>query len=257
MPSTDGPILFARYAYPPNARGFCGPADHQALLEYGAANVVDPGLRRIERSFTGPWPYLTLIAGAARIADPFDYRVVEAYWIGNDLLDRVDMSHFGASLLERFRHVAGASWNHLAEGIPAGGVANHAFHVFGVYPWVGLLASDRGGGHPLHVLDRCRIRWGRVVEVGGDEVVVRSRALTWDGARLGLGPPEPETARRSVAGTGFVQDLAVGDVVALHWDWVCDRLSPRQLAGLRHSTHRQLEITNHRVAHSGPGMALS
>ena len=37
-----GPLLFARYAYPPNERGYCGPADSRALLEYGAAGVVNP-----------------------------------------------------------------------------------------------------------------------------------------------------------------------------------------------------------------------
>ena len=256
LPSIEGPLLFARYAYPPNERGFCGPADHQQLLEYGAAGVVDPGLRQIARSFTGPWPYLKLIAGAAGIPDPFDYRVVEAYWVGNDLLERVEMSRFGHAILDRFRRVAGASWGHLAEAIPAGAVAHHSFHVFGVYPWVGLLASYRGG-HPLYILDRCRIRWGRVVTVESDQVVVRFRPLTWDGRNVGLGLPELETVTRSIGGTGFVGDLEPGDWVALHWDWVCDRLTRRQLTNLRQFTHRQLDITNHRVAHSGPGMALS
>ncbi|MGZ5373161.1 MAG: DUF6390 family protein, partial [Aeromicrobium sp.] len=23
-----GPVLFARYAFPPNSHGYCGPADH-------------------------------------------------------------------------------------------------------------------------------------------------------------------------------------------------------------------------------------
>jgi hypothetical protein len=248
--------LFARYAYPPNERGFCGSADHRELLDYGAAGVVDPGLRQIARSFTGPWPYLKLIAGAAGIADPFDHRVVEAYWIGNDLLDRVDMARFGNALMDRFRRVAGASWGHLAEAVPAGAVAHHSFHVFGVYPWVGLLASYRGG-HPLHILDRCRIRWGRVVAVEGDQVVVRFQPLTWDGATVGLGAPELETATRSIEGTGFVPDLQPDDWVALHWGWVCDRLTRRQVVNLRRFTHRQLEITNSRVRHSGPGMALS
>ena len=27
-----GPVLFARYAYPPNALGYCGPDDPAALL---------------------------------------------------------------------------------------------------------------------------------------------------------------------------------------------------------------------------------
>jgi hypothetical protein len=255
-PSPSGPLLFARYAYPPNERGFCGPDDHQALFEYGSARVSDPGLVQLARSFTGPWPYLTLIAGEAGITDPFDLRVVEAYWIGNELLDRVPMTRFGNAMTDRFRKIAGPAWGHLAEAIPAGAVAHHSFHVFGVYPWVGLLGSERGRD-ALYILDRCRIRWGRVVSVDGDEAVVESRPLTWDGLRLGLGEPRPETVRRAAGGVGFVDDLAAGDWVGLHWDWVCDVLSERQLGNLRRYTALQLRITNDRVAHSGAGMVLS
>ncbi|MDP9406167.1 MAG: DUF6390 family protein [Actinomycetota bacterium] len=251
-----GPVLFARYAYAPNERGFCGPPDHRAMLEYGAEQVSDGGLIELASAFTGPWPYLTLIAGSAGISDPFDARVVEAYWIGNELLDGVDMTAFGNGMLARFRKVAGPSWNHLAEAIPAGAVAHHSFHVLGVYPWVGLLGPERGG-EPLRILDRCRIRWGRVEAVVGDEVTVTSQSLTWNGVRLGIGEPQPETARRAIGGVGFVPDLVAGDWVALHWDWVCDRISPRQLRHLRRYTALQLDITNHRVSHSGPGMAMA
>lgn len=251
-----GLTLFARYAYPPNQRGFCGPADHRALLEYGAARTVDPGLYQLARSFTGPWPYLKVIAGAAGIADPFDRRVVEAYWVGNDLLDRVTTAEFGAAVLDRFRRQAGRAWPHLAEAVPLGAVAHHSFHVFEVYPWVGLLAPYRGGD-PLHILDRCRIRWGRVVHADGDQVLVRSQPLTWDGARLALGPPALETASCALEGLGMVAALQPGDWVSLHWDWVCDRLSPGQLRSLRCFTARQLEITNRKVGHPGPAMTLA
>jgi hypothetical protein len=56
---------------------------------------------------------------------------------------------------------------------------------------------------------------------------------------------------------GFVADLQPGDWVSLHWHWVCDRLTRRQLAALRHYTLRQLAITNHKVAHPGPAAALA
>lgn len=251
-------LLFARYAYPPNELGYCGPADSRALLEYGATGTVDPGLTQLARSFTGPWPYLTVIAGAAGITDPFDPRVVEAYWLGNHLLDRVGPSDFARAVEDRLKPLAGRQWGLLTEAFPAGARPTHAFHVFGVYPWVGLLASGRvDSEHPLHVLDRCRIRWGRVVEVEGSDVTVTSRPLIWTGTRLVLGSPRQETATRTVDGLGFVDRLRPGHWVALHWGWVCDRLDERQLANLRRHTLRQLRLTNREVAHSGPGMAMS
>ncbi len=51
---------------------------------------------------TDPLPYLQLIARSNDIADPFDARVVEAYWIGNELLDGVEVRQLYDSLVERF-----------------------------------------------------------------------------------------------------------------------------------------------------------
>jgi hypothetical protein len=66
-----------------------------------------------------------------------------------------------------------------------------------------------------------------------------------------------ETATRAADGYAFVLDLQPGDWVSLHWNWVCDRLSQRSLTALRHYTARQFAITNHRVEHSGPAVALA
>lgn len=254
--SLEGASLFARYAYPPNELGYCGPPDSRALLEYGAAGVVDPGLVQLARGFDGAWPYLELIAGEAGIADPLDRRVVEAYWVGNALLGHIDMSRFGNSLTDRFRKRAGSSFGFLAEHVPAGAAPHHSFHVFGVYPWVGLLGSDRGET-PLYVLDRCRIRWGTIVSLQGDTAIVRSKPLTWDGRALGLGAPQLETVTRAVSGVAFVPDLDAGDQVSLHWGWICDRISTAQLHNLRAYTARQLAITNNDVAHPGTAAALT
>ena len=79
---TNGAILFARYAYPPNELGYCGPPDHRALLDYGAERAFDQGLVELARGFAGAWPYLEFIATSTGIGSPLDRRVVEAYWLG-------------------------------------------------------------------------------------------------------------------------------------------------------------------------------
>jgi hypothetical protein len=246
--AVDGPTRFARFAYPPNVLGYCGTDDHRALLEYSASGTADGGLRRIARTFEGAWPYLELIAGANGITDPLDARVVDAYWIGNALTQRVPASLLGESVTERFRGPAGRDFAHLAETIPEGALPTHGFHVFAIYPWVGLLrsgATDNG----LFVLDRCRIRWGRVERVEGDEAVVRARPLTWDGSVLALGLPVPERVTVTDDGLGLVPGVEAGAWVAMHWGWVCDRLEPHRLRALVQFTAATLDLVNRRVAH--------
>lgn len=242
-PRADGPLLFARYAYPPNELGYCGGDDHRALLEQTSAGVVDGGLRQSLRAFEGAWPYLELIAAANGLDDPLDSRVVEAYWLGSPLLDRVGPALLGGSLDDRFRHRAGKSWPQLAEAIPHGALPHHSFHVLGVYPFVGLL---RNGvvSEPLRVLDRCRIRWGRVLAVTGDHAVIQSQPLEWDGRHLVLGAIREEVAVTGEGTMRLTSALAAGDWCSLHWDWVCDRLEPAQVHALRHYTARQLAAVN-------------
>ena len=241
--TADGPLLFARYAYPPNELGYCGGDDHRALLEQTSAGVVDGGLRQALREFEGAWPYLELIAAANHLDDPLDAQVVEAYWLGSRLLDRVGPALLAGSLEERFRRRAGRSWAALAEAIPNGALPHHSFHVLGVYPFVGLLRSGVVS-QPLHVLDRCRIRWGRVDAVIGNHAVVQSRPLEWDGQRLVLGAVRDEVAVTGEGTMRLTRVLAVGDWCSLHWDWVCDRLEPAQARALKHYTQTQLAAVN-------------
>jgi hypothetical protein len=252
--ATDGPTRFARFAFPPNDLGYCGPEGHRALFEYGATGVVDAGLRDMARRFEGAWPYLELIAGAHGIADPLDARVVDAYWLGGPLLEGIDLGQVGRSLEDRFRRRAGIAWSALADSVVAGTRLSHGFHVFVVYPWVGLLRSG-SVDQPLRVLDRCRIRWGRVLHVVGTEAIVATRPLTWDGVSLGLGRARPEAVHLGRDGTNLVW-VSPGDAVALHWDWVCERLDRDRLARLRADTSRQLAMVNRDPAASGPSRLL-
>ena len=255
-PPTPGPILFVRYALPPNRHGYCGPNDNASFFEYGVTGTVDNGLRSLAREFAGAWPYLELIAGATGIADPLDRRVVEAYWIGNQLLDLVGTRALGNSMEDRFRHKTGRQFADLTEGVIAGGVPHHSFHVFCIYPWVGLLGDDRRSGQALNVLDRCRIRWGKVIADTGEQVVVECRPITWDGRRLALGPAQQETAVRGADGMTMLTPLQPGEWVSLHWEWVCDRLSPAQLVALSRYTAYHLSMVNDKLEHPGAMIAL-
>ncbi len=242
-----GPVLFGRYAFGPNRLGYCGPDDSTALLEYAAAGIDDGGLRALARGFEGAYPYLELIAAANGIADPLDRSVVEAYWLGNGLTEQVRPAHLQRSVEERFRaRLTPSSWRWLEASVAGGARPMHAFHVLEIFPRVGLL---RGGeaGDLVATIDACRIRWGRVEVVSGDALVVSAVPIELRDGKLGLGAPRLETITRWLDGRGFVDDIAPGDTVAIHWSWACDRLSPTQLGNLVAWTGLAVNLANHAI----------
>jgi len=244
---TAGPLLFARYAYPPNSLGYCGTDETHLLLEYGAAHASDGGLAEAARTFEGAWPYLTLIAAANEIADPLDPRVVEAYWVGNDLLDRVPAGDLARHVEDRFRGRIGRSWERVLDAVGAGAVPHHTFHVFAVYPWLGLMRTGVID-QPLHVLDQCRTTPALVESTSDDSAHVLVRPLAWDGRTLALGSWTSRTVRWRDDGYAFVADLRRGDWVSLHWGFVCDLLTPRAASRLDRVTRTVLASVNARPA---------
>lgn len=240
---TSGPILFARYAYPPNELGYCGSDAAEALIDHLDAGVTDADLRKLVSAFEGAWPYLTLIAEQAQYDDPLDLAVVHAYWIGNRLLDEVRLLDFGNSLHDRFRDRASGRWGVMAEAITDRAVPHHSFHVFCVYPWVGLLRA--GTVDPaMRVLDRCRIRAGTVLELSDDHAVVDSSPLGFVSGRIVDQPSVPETVRLARDGKALTSTPHVGDIVTLHWDWVCDVVTDQEANHLAAINNRHIAIAN-------------
>lgn len=247
-----GPLRFARYALAPNRLGYCGPNDDGSLFEQAVelsassgreALAVQVGLRRLAADFEGAWPYLELIAGANGLDDPLDDRVVSAYWLGGEALGAVSAFAAGNHVEERFRRRAGRWWGEVSAALEPGAEPSHAFHVLVVGPWVGLLRAGRVEA-PLEVMDRCRIRWGEVLELDGDSAVVRSRRLELVEGQLVLGACAVERAQLGEQGAHPCGVLRQGDTVSLHWDWVCEPLGSREVAALHRSTRAALVAAN-------------
>jgi len=233
---SPGQALFARYAFPPNKLGYCGPSDPDVLLR--ADNPTEVAAHA--REFDGAWPYLRSIAGAVGTADPLEVDVVRSYWVGGPLLNRVDP----AALLGQLRTAfTGQVTGLLAELTrPAGVLAHHSFHVFVVYPWVRFL--DRDPITALRVLQNCRIRLGTVQSVEDEHVEMLSRHLTYYSGALALGEPIAERVRWSMDGVSLIGAPASGDTVSAHWDWVCDTLTDAESAALTDATEMTLDLVN-------------
>lgn len=239
--SRAGALLAVRFSFMPNRLGYCGPEENRAMLDYLAAQQSDRGLERILARFAGAFPYYSFIAAANAIPDPLDVRVVEAYWIGNELLERVEVADFYRHLLERFQSRFPARLLQTLVGqVPAGARPHHNFHVLSVPVRTGHLELT----HSIETMDECRISWGRVVADDGDALLVERAPLQLRGDALVLGPPASRRVFRRFDGKVLLADAQPGDVVAIHWGCACFRLSPRQATLLAYYTRHHLHLAN-------------
>ena len=63
-------------------------------------------------------------------------------------------------------------------------------------------------------------------------------------ATLTIAAPQLVGFRWSDGGRSLLDAVNVGDLVSVHWDWVCDILSPDGAAAIEGYEQRQLDVTN-------------
>lgn len=90
----EGIIRCSRYAFGPNRLHYCGPDANREILSYIGEGKGDAGLISLLKEFATMYPYLDFISRVNKIFDPFVEQVVEAYWLGNSLLAKVNKQHF-------------------------------------------------------------------------------------------------------------------------------------------------------------------
>jgi len=238
----SGLLLFIQYGFMPNHLGYCGGNENQLLLEHAAAGESEAGLGSLLAKFTGAYPYLRTIANANSIADPFDSRVVEAYWLGNPLLERVQDTELARSIQDRFGKQLSGKLREQILGKPSQGAKPyHLFHVIDVYRHLESKEIS------MAAMENCRISWGKVTTVSESELLVERAPLLVVEGKLSLGEPRAEKVLRALGGKGFVGDVVPGDFVSIHWGWACEVLVPRQLRNLRHYTKQHLDLANQTI----------
>jgi hypothetical protein len=90
----------------------------------------------------------------------------------------------------------------------------------------------------------CRIRWGTVESVAGEQVQIASRPLTLDAGTLTLGEPRTERVCWSKGGVSLAPTPEPGATVSVHWDWVCGTLTDDESAALAAATQATLDLVN-------------
>ena len=162
--NAQGVLRCARYAFMPNRLSFCGPDKNKEIFDYCRHQTIDQGLNLILKEFQVLYPYLKFIARSNKIRDPFDERVIEAYWVGNSLLENVTKSDLYNHLIDGQqlkKKLNKKLFKKVINEIPLGAKPHHNFHVLSVWKRTGHLDV----WHTLSTMDLCRISWGRIKKI--------------------------------------------------------------------------------------------
>jgi len=242
----EGILRCTRYSFGPNRLHYCGPDANAELRSYIESNHSDPGLANLLKQFQTLYPYLRHIATANHIADPFDPRVVEAYWLGNELLETVEkqaIHRFMIDDLKIKKKMGNREFEWLESKIGQGAVPHHSFHVLNVWRREG---SERVP-HTLENMDECRVSWGTVTAVNGPELTVTTEPLLYIQGKFALGPAAPKTITRRLESEYDIEQITVGQLVSIHWSVPCEVITKEQAARLKKYTMKNIEFANQTV----------
>lgn len=169
----QGLLYCARYSVAPNFFGYCGPDKNTSLIDHLIEEKADSEVLNIFSDFDTLTAYLKLISYENKIEDPFDKKVVEAYWIGNKLLENISNLDYYYLLKEKLNLEKKLDINSFVKmkrkimSLPF--LPHHSFHVFNIFRRTGNDPSF----HTLKTMDECRIGWG-VIRHAGPSVLSHS-----------------------------------------------------------------------------------
>jgi len=241
--------LACRFSYITNRLRYCGPKDafkdFRLALEgkrYNNKKIKDE-LRRYE----GLSVYLESI-GAINSLDMFDYKVIESYWLGNDLLDsftKNDLKKIIFKLIKKGLPKTYAS--DLANRIPDGMNPSHSFNVL----FVGVGRTTGAVPTNIITINKCLILDAKILKVTDRQLIVNTTPLTISKGVL-------KNSKSEIQYIDYIKELLprlkVGDNIAIHWDFACKLLNNKEVGNLRKYTQLNIDALNQALFFSSGSM---
>jgi|SRR3989344_1692578 len=244
----QGLLYCARYSVAPNFYGYCGPDKNASLIDYLKEDKADKEMAHIFSDFDTLIAYLKLISFENKIEDPFDKKVVEAYWIGNQLLHNISNLNYlyllkeELNLVEKLDAKSFIKIKRKTMALPF--LPHHSFHVFNIFRRTGNNPSF----HTLKTMDECRIGFGiiRHSRESGNPAnfLVETKPLVIENGKLKFGKPIIKKITIDYKGKVFLKNLKIGDTISFHWGFVCEVLNNSQVKNLEYYTQRSIEYFN-------------
>lgn len=239
----NGLALCSRFAYPPNSLSLCGPDKTNDLSWYTETQKADKGTAEILSQFSTLYPYLELIASENGLSDPFLPEVVEAYWLGNQLLKNIS----ARNLAEHLKYKIGlkkilriGKLNPLLEKLGDASLPNHSFHVLNIYKRTGHLDTN----HTVETMDACIISWGKIKRINKNSAVVDTAPLKSINGKLYFGLPLERTLMTQGEQDILFPKLKKDDWISYHWGYFCQKLTNMQLRNLIYYTNLSVKFAN-------------
>ncbi len=242
----NGITRCSRYSFGPNRLHYCGPDQNRelvALIEHGEAN---PELSILLRQFKTLYPYLQYISRTSGIAEPFDERVVEAYWLGNRLLEKNPLDKFFRFLTDDLsvkKKVSSREFEWLEKKVGQGAVPHHSFHVLNVWQMSGH--SDKLD--EVERMDECLVNFGKVLRVSGPEITVLTESLSYGGGKLFLSAPREKKITRRLETEYDIEQLRQGQLVSFHWSVPCEIITEIQAKNLKKYILQSVAFANQTI----------
>lgn len=229
----SGLRLAVLYGLQTQKSGFCGPKGKlvgRTLSNFlFGRKISQKKIREILEGFKGAFFYYRLIAKCNNIRDPFDERVVKAYWIGNKLLEKVKITDLRQMIVKDFSR-PGLLPKKIAEKkareIPEDSRPHHSFHVLIVGPIMGRIVLKG------KLFDFCRVGWGKVKSFKKNKIKVKYQPLIGT-KKLRLGKP---IEKEIIWNKTLAPKIKIGEWVSFHWNHLVQKLEREDVAHLKKYT---------------------
>ncbi|HRY52726.1 MAG TPA: DUF6390 family protein [Candidatus Portnoybacteria bacterium] len=234
----SGPKIAALYGLIPNKLGFCGPKQ-ELLKKFLVGKLSIPEIIPTLEKFEAAYAYYQLIAKKNKISSPFNKKVVEAYWLGNDLLDKFTANDLRRFVEERFCRpglLSKSEAKKRAQLIPEGVKPHHSFHVLVLGSITGSV--DFTGNTKLK--DICRIGWGKVKRIIKNKIVISYVPLAGK-KNISFAPPTNKTINWNKE---ILPSIDIGDWVSVHWNHAIQKLNEENIINLFKYTQDTLNALN-------------
>lgn len=225
--------LASRFCLPPNSLGYCGK--NTAVSKFKKC-IINGDCENVEEEvgkFIVLHPYLKTISQITGLPK-FSYKVIESYWIGNDLLKKTKLEHYDL-LLKNFKKqgVPDFFLEELKQKFPKKFIPNHLFQVL----HIGVGKASGAVPFNLESINNCMIRWGKVKKIKNNQATIILNSIEQDKTVYKLTIKNGDV----LFDKKIVENLKVGKSVAVHWNMIIKILTKNEEKDVIYWTNKILE----------------